>query len=178
MRRACPSTPCSPASRRGRRDRSTPTRQSQRSLCARSANARSPRPTRAPRAFPTSSRSCSARPVASRPPRRPRSHHPRIRDPPPRANIQHRQGSNNPFSLAPRLSPTQSFRSRLPRRAQPSPVTAAEALLFVGRHAGSRVRRRRRRVSSLWGGARSGADPPPTPGSTEPSSQCPRSSAA
>jgi hypothetical protein len=53
---------------------------------------------------------------------------------PPRGRVtRHQPRSNNPTRLAPRLSPTQAFRSRLSLELTPSPVTAAEALLLVGR---------------------------------------------
>jgi len=133
--RAYPSKPCTTASRRGRRDPTTATRRGQRSVYAGSANTRSVRPTRALGAFSGSSRARSPCPARWRPPPRHRSHHPDSYGHPPSANIHHRHGSNNPSRLVPRLSPTQAFRSRLPRRAEPRPVTAAEALLLVLRRA-------------------------------------------
>ena len=133
MQRACPSTPCSTVSRRGRRDRSTRTRRTQRSVCPGSANARSVPPTRALRPLKRSSHARSPQPAGWRPPPGHRTHHPRPHDPRPKANIHHRQGSNNPFGLVPRLSPTQSFRSRITQGATAHSRTAAEALLLVGR---------------------------------------------
>ena len=49
--------------------------------------------------------------------------------------------SNSHKPSAPRLSPTRTFRSRLPRRAEPQPVTAAEAPLLVVRACTTKPRR-------------------------------------